>query len=260
MKHPLMLGLLLVLLFVVAFFWIGGRSVRPTEPEVVKNVLKEGPQSESGDSSGTVDRPLDDALPWVRLAASDYKIDYSVLSRELSDLPFEFRGQGTRGWVVDRQGNVLVRSSEEFGIFGVSVSPDRRKVLVKGGDGKNLILEPHTGRRITPPFRPPGPHMFPLSWYWIGPDLLFGVSGVERVFHEASHEDCENENNITQTRFYAFNLLTERLSGVVMPGAVTQPVVSVVEVMSDGHIHLRQEDPQESGGRDLGWFRIEVPK
>jgi hypothetical protein len=102
--------------------------------------------------------------------------------------------------------------------------------------------------------------MFSLSWQWIGPNLLFGISGVEKIFHEGSHENCCNENNVAQTKFYTFDLLTEQLSEVVMPSVVTQPVVSAVDVMSDGHIHLWHEEPHEGGEQDLGWFKIDAAK
>ena len=66
----------------------------------------------------------------------------------------------------------------------------------------------------------------------------------------------DGESNIAQTKFYTFDLLTGQLFEVVMPRAVTQSVVKVVDVMSDGHIHLLQDDLDEGVRQDLGWFKI----
>ncbi|MCB1097914.1 MAG: hypothetical protein KDN22_20245 [Verrucomicrobiae bacterium] len=187
-------------------------------------------------------------------AAIEYKIDPIALNREMEDPPFEFRGGAGTGRVIDLQGNVLLESSADIGIFGAVVSPDRKKVLVRGGDGKSLILEPSKNQKIVPPFKPPGSNSFPFDWYWVSANLLFGISGVERTFHEGSHMD--GESNIAQTKFYTFDLLTGQLFEVVMPRAVTQSVVKVVDVMSDGHIHLLQDDLDEGVRQDLGWFKI----
>ena len=141
------------------------------------------------------------------------------------------------------------------------VGPNKEKVLVKGGDAKNLVIEPSTGRKITLPPRPPVANMLGFgNWHWIGPKQLFGTSGVERIFQEGPHENCVNDNNVAQTKFYTFDLDTGRLSEVAMPSAVTQPVVHVVEVTSDGHIHLMNEKHAEGTEQDLGWFKIEMPK
>ena len=102
--------------------------------------------------------------------------------------------------------------------------------------------------------------MFSLSWHWIGPNLLFGTSGVEKISHQGPHNNCCNENNVGQTKFYTFDLLTERLSEVVMPSAVTQPVVNAVDVMSDGYIHLLNVEPHEGTEQDVGWFKIDASK
>jgi hypothetical protein len=45
-----------------------------------------------------------------------------------------------------------------------------------------------------------------------------------------------------------------------MPSKVTQPVVNVVDVSSDGHVHLVHEVPHVGTQQDLGWFKIDAPK
>jgi len=265
MKRHLLIALILVVLVVTILFCIPDKSVPLTEPETASGrTLKEEPQPKPADAP-TVSDPAASGLPLpqVTMTAVEYKIDPFALNREREDPPFEFRGGAGTGRVIDRQGNVLLESSEEIGIFGAVVSPDKEKVLVDAANssgGNSLILEPLADRKINLPSRPPGANMFSLSWHWIGPNLLFGTSGVEKIFHEGLHENCCNENNVAQTKFYTFDLLTEQLSEVVMPGAVTQPVVNVVDVMSDGHIHLMHEVPHEGVEQDLGWFKIDAAK
>lgn len=263
MKRLLLTALILVVLVAAILFCIPNQSVPSTESKKVSGrTLKEESQFKLADAPTVSKLPTSRVpLPQVTMTAVEYKIDYSAWSRELSDLPFEFRGgQGTRGRIVDRQGNVLLESSEEIRIAGAAVSPDKKKVLAKGGDGKNLILEPSTNRKITPPLRPPGSNLFPFDWHWIGPNLLFGISGVQKIFHEGPHENCCNDNNVAQTKFYTFDLVTEQLSEVVMPDTVTQPLVSATEVMSDGHIHLQLSDLPDDVDPDLGWFKIDASK
>src|SRR5690606_23810207 len=115
------------------------------------------------------------------------------LSREREYRPF--RGGPGTGRVTDQQGRVLLESNSERGIFGAVVGPDEEKILVDASNssgGNCLVLKPATGRQITLPSRPPGANMFSLSWHWIGQNLLLGVSGVEKIFHEGPHENCCN--------------------------------------------------------------------
>jgi len=254
MKRPLIIGLIFVAIVAAILFCIP-ESVPTTEP---------GPVSERALNAPTASTPpTPELLPQVMMTAVEYKIDLFALNRKIEDPPFEFRGGAGTGRVIDRQGNVLLESSEDIGIFGAIVSPDKEKVLVDAANssgGNCLVLEPSTGRKVNLPSRPPGANMFSISWYWIGPNLLLGTSGVEKTFHEGPHKNYCNENNVAQTKFYTFDLLTERLSEVVMPSAVTLPVVNAVEVTSDGHIHLMLEELRENVEQDLGWFKIDAAK
>lgn len=257
MKRFLLIALIIVVLLTAILFCILDKSAPLTKPEIVSmKTLEEESQSNPADVPTAPARAAAGSLPLVTISEVRYEIDYAAWSRELSHPPFEFRGQGTSGWVIDSQGNILINSSEDFGIFGISLSPDKKKILVKGGDGKCLILEPSSHRRIAPPFKPSGSNLFPFMWHWVGPNLIFGISGDEKIPHEGPHYNCCNENNVAKTRFYTFDLLTEQLSEVIMPDAVTEPVVNAVNVMSDGHIHLVQHKPDGSGEQDLGWFKI----
>lgn len=263
MKRPLLIALILVVLVAAILFCIPDKSVPLTEPETVRGgTLKEEPHLKPANAPTASTPPTPELLlPQVMMTAAEYKIDPFALNRERGNPPFEFRGGAGTGRVIDSQGNVLLESSEDIGIFGAVVSPDKKKVLVKGGDATNLVLEPSTGRKIMLPSHPPGANMLGLGdWHWIGPNEIFGSSGVQAFNDKGEPVNCCEGHNVAQTKFYTFDLITERLSEVVMPSAVTQPVVNAVEVMSDGHIHLLHEEPHENVEQDLGWFKIDAAK
>ncbi|RYD38845.1 MAG: hypothetical protein EOP87_00605 [Verrucomicrobiaceae bacterium] len=254
---------LLILAFVAAILFFIQHEGNPfLKPKTVRGEewRDEPQQKPAGDSRKSKPQTPGSLLPRVAMTAVEYKFDPLALSRDRENSPFELRGGAGTGRVTDRKGKVILESSDELGIFGAVVSPGHRWVLVRGGDGKSLLLEPPSDRRIAPPTRPPGSNLFPFEWHWIGPDLLFGISGVEKISHEGPHENCCNDNNVAQTKFYTFDVVRERLSEVVMPGAVTQPVVNAVDFTGDGHIHLKLEEPQDGVEQDLGWFRIGPPE
>lgn len=265
MKRPLLTFLVLLALIWAISIWIPSKSDPSTKREAGNaRILMEAPHSKPAASPAASAPPTHQlSLPQVTMTAVDYNIDHPALTRARENPPFKLIGGAGTGRVVDRHGHVILESSEEIGIFGVAVSPDKKMVLVHAANrsgGNSLVLEPATSRRINLPSRPPGENLFSLSWHWIGPNLLFGTSGVEKVFHEGAHENCCDGNNVAQTRFYVFDLVTGQLSTVVMPGAVKQQVLNAVDVMSDGHIRLQHDEPQEGVEQDLGWFRINPSK
>jgi hypothetical protein len=265
MKSYLLITLILVVLLAAFLLRLPDKPVPFNDPKTVKEKsLKGESQTKPTDTDVKSKSQVASLLPLKTMTAIEYKIDPIALNREKENPPFEFRGGAGTGRVIDQQGRVLLESSDERGIFGASVSPDQKKVLVDAANstgGNCVVLEPGANRIIKLPARPPSSNMFSLAWHWISPNLLFGISGVEKVFHEGPHENCCNDNNVAQTKFYTFDLLTEQLAEVAMPSAVTQPVVNVLEVMSDGHIHLQNENPQEGvEPADLGWFKIDAEK
>lgn len=252
----------LVVVVLLCLWYRGTAGTERTEMATV--VAAKTPSADSqpapADGPDAAEVPASAALPLASMTATQYEFDPVALSRARENPPYEFRGQGTSGWIVDRQGNVIIKSNEEIRIFGISVSPDKEKVLIKGGDGKSLIIAPSNGQKILPPYRPPGSRLFPFEWHWLGADVLFGVSGVQKTFHEGPHENCCNDDNVERTKFYAFDLRSERLYEVAMPGAVTQPVVNALDVTTDGHVRLAQDGPRAEPAQELGWFRIDLPK
>lgn len=226
--------------------------------------LSQDDENRASDASATTPPISPPSHPSVSLSPIDYKLDPIALNRERANSPFEFRGGAGTGRLTDKKGNVLLDSSEGFSIFGISVGPDREKVLIDAANslgGNCLVFEPLKGRKIKLPSRPPGENMFSLSWYWINSNLLLGISGVELIHdHDDKHEgkSCCNESNVVETRFYTFDLKSEQLAALNMPSSITLPVVKAVDVTSDGHIHLMYEKPQDGIEQDLGWFKFDV--
>lgn len=264
MKPYLLIAFILVVLLTAFLLRLSDKPIPFNDPETVKGgSLKEEPKTKPTDTVVTSKSRVASVLPQKTMTAVEYKIDPIALDQERENPPFEFRGGAGTGRVIDQQGRVLLESSDERGIFGASVSPNKSKVLVDAANstgGNCVVLEPEVNRMVKLPARPPITNMFSLTWHWIGPNLLFGISGVEKVFPEGPHENCSNDDNVAQTKFYTFDLLTEQLSELAMPSSVTRPVVSVLEVMSDGHIHLQQSTPHEGVDSDLGWYKIQAAK
>lgn len=236
-------------------FWIKIES----EPPIDSKSENEEPRVNTQMAVRIPDQSNADSPPEIEMTPVQYEIDPVVLNNQVKDPPYEFRGDGTSGKLIDSRGNVLMESGEEIGIFGVEVGPDRKKVLVRGGDATNLVLDPSVGRKIKLPSVPPGANMLAIAdWHWIGPALLFGSSGIQSLDNDGKPVTSCEDHNVAKTKFYLFNLLTERLSEVAMPNAVTQPVVHAVDVMTDGHVHLVHEEAREGSEQDLGWFKIKI--
>lgn len=262
MKRSLKLGLIVAV--ILAAIWLSTRSEQTlsTELQVPTERAGDNPaQLRAGDEAKPAATPSDERLPMVEMKEAKYEIDYIALARSRENPPFEFRGGSGTGRVVDQKGNVILESNKDFGIFGVSVGPDKQHVLVEGGDAKNFVLNPATGLKIQLPVYPPGPNMLGMgSWRWIGETKLLGESGVQAFNAKGAPMNCCEGHNVAQTKLYVYDVNTQKLAELTMPSKVTQPVVNVVDVSSDGHVHLVHEVPHVGTQQDLGWFKIDAAK
>lgn len=262
MKNKLLAAVLLMILATAALLCIPVRPLWLASPEMAagKSFKRETiPAPADGTTAPLPPKPAS-FLPEVTMTAVDYTIDPNSVKLGRENPPFEFRGGAGTGRVIDHQGKVLLESSKDIQIFGASVSPDRKKVLVDAANslgGNSLVLEPGPDHITQLPSRPPGTNMFSLSWQWIGPNQLFGISGVEKLSPDGESRDCCNNDNIAQTKFYVFDLTRKQLFQVRMPGVVGQPVVHAADVRGDGYIHLRYDELHEGVEQDLGWFKID---
>lgn len=196
-------------------------------------------------------------LPMVAARKVQYAADPVAESKLRDDPPFRFSGDGTSGKVVSRSGQILMESGEQIGIYGVEVGPDRIQVLVKGGNGVNLVINSATGDQVQLPSSPPGANMLGFgSWYWIGNQKLLGVSGIQA--HDAkvaSLAHCD-EPHASQSKLYVYDLIAKQLSEVALPAFEEVPVFAVTEVSHDGFVHLFADAPVDGDSQDLGWFQM----
>lgn len=262
MKRPLKLGLIVAV--ILAVIWLATRYEQnlPTEQQLLTDRAGGKPaQLSAGDKAKSSTGPSDERLPLVEMKEAKYEIDYIALARSRENPPFEFRGGSGTGRVIDQKGNVILESNKDFGIFGVSVGPDKQHVLVEGGDAKNFVLNPATGLKLQLPVYPPGSNMLGMgSWRWISKTKLLGESGVQAFNAKGAPMNCCEGHNVAQTKLYVYDVTTQKLAEVTMPSKVTQPVVNVVDVSSDGHVHLVHEVPHVGTEQDLGWFKIDSEK
>lgn len=254
----------LIVLLLLGAFWFSNRDhlVPVRDPDAIDGNLKahtnpalaEAPTAMKSSRSRLQESQ-------VSMTAVENKIDFMKPNSDEENAPFRFIGGAGTGRVIDRQGNVILESSEDRGIFGAVVGPDGEKVLVDAANpsgGNCVVLIPSLDQRIDLPSRPPSRDMFSFRWDWLGPNLLLGASGIQKSTHDGTHENSSGDDNVAQTKLYTFDLLTKKLSEVTMPSAVTQPVVHIRSVTSDGHVNLGEEGAHDGSEQDLGWFQIDA--
>src|SRR6476620_10013453 len=133
MKRSLKFELIIVV--ILAIIWLASRSGQTVSTELHVPTERAGgnpAQLSAGDKAKPATASSDGRLPLVEMKEAKYEIDYIALARWRENPPFEFRGGSGTGRVVDKNGNVILESNKEFGIFGVSVGPDKLHVLVEG--------------------------------------------------------------------------------------------------------------------------------
>lgn len=196
--------------------------------------------------------------PLVVMRAEPYALDDASVASSHENLPFKFIGGPGTGHVENLEGKVLMESAKEMGIFGVSVSHNRERVLVEGAEGKNIVLTPATGEKLELPVYPPGANMLCMGdWYWIDDNTLLGKSGVQAVQKKGISPGCDNTTS--ETRLYVYDLTTQHLTEVALPDKYKQALVMVMDVSPDGHVHLALDAPPEGVEPDIGWYKIPAP-
>lgn len=262
MNRSMNLGLIVAMILAVTWLATRREQTPSTEPQMPTErtggkiaQLRVGDTAKPESQTSSSER-----LPVVEMQEAKFEIDYVALARSRENPPFEFRGGAGTGKVVDRQGHVLMESGKEIGILGVEVGPDKQHVLVEGGSAVNFVLNPATGQKLQLPLTPPGANMLGFGWRWIGKTKLLGESGVQAFNAKGAPMNCCEGHNVAQTKLYVYDVTTQKLAEVSMPSKVTQPVVNVVDVSSDGHVHLVHEVPHVGSQQDLGWFKIDAEK
>lgn len=194
---------------------------------------------------------------WKKVSLEDPR-DLVAEARFRENLPYEHRGGGGIGWVIDREGNVLMESGIEIAIFDTKASPEKQRILVNGEGSGSLVLKPSTNEKIKLPKFPPGENMLGLGWYWIDETNLLGLAGT--IALDEKGKPVTHDNNVGKSKLYIFNLQRRDLSELPLPPDVNEPVIEIPEVGLGGYFRLVEHSANGANEKDLGWFKIALPK
>jgi hypothetical protein len=265
-KQFLALSLLGVILSLLICRWL----IHPTdiqqrpESNASREVVVVPPPNGAELKFETSNAPPAQSLPEVESFPSyemdAVNVDFASLAEAKLKSPhrYQLRGGGGLGRIVDSQDNVILESGLESGmhIFGCEVSPNDKLVLVQGGDGKNLILDPVTGKRLLLPRQPPNENMFAFgSWNWLDDDTVIAASGEKLSTQEAQSRANREEPGARRTRLYLYKISGQRLTEVQLPIDFAAKVFLVTQVSPDGYIHVVNADAKAALA-DLGWFKV----
>jgi hypothetical protein len=152
---------------------------------------------------------------------------------------FSSGGSGTQGSIRDQAGNTIWRASLEHPVYSISCSPDERKIVIGAGDGKAYIIS-NVGEKIADlPQFPRGRKMLGLgNWVWLGNDRLLGESGVQELDANGKPIACCGGHNVSESRFFVYDLQTAKLEEMQLPEKLQGKVVSVGKVLKSGELQL----------------------
>jgi hypothetical protein len=260
MKRLLTFSLLIAIILLVASFWFRGELAHTPETRAQQTKAQPLPKRPSPtEAPSATRRPVENQPPTVTLQSIKYEPDYVAMAHSQENPPFEFRGgQITNGKVFDRDGNVLMESGKELEIFGVSVSPDKKQVLVEGYNAINFVLSPTTQGKTQLPIRPPGSNRLAFgSWHWVNDHSLIGESGIAKV--EKDGRPWRRDDNVAQSKLYVYDLITKELTEATLPIEIDAQLFGIVEASPDGYINLANNAPKDNKPRELGWFKVGPP-
>jgi hypothetical protein len=209
-----------------------------------------------------VDAGLPEAADKSHYQLSETKSSFNsvVDEKRRESAPFKLQGRGSKAKIVTAEGKVVIEADDRIGIYGCSVSPDGRRVLIYYGDADYDVMTPKTGEMIRLPRWPPGESVLGFSWLWIDDQTLVGVSG-KTVPRDDQVGPGREEPNISRSLLYLYDLNERKLSEVELPRALKTKVVSVSAVDATGKLQLQSEDRGVSySGASLGWFEVRAKK
>ncbi len=261
MRRLLTFSLLVAAVLLGALFWFRGEPPQSPKTQAQQTkALRLTKKSHPSGGAETTREPTVGRVPTVALQSIKYVPDYATIARAHENPPFEFRGGGTSGKVVDRDGKVLMESGSAIGIYGTLVSPDGKHVLVKGGSSINFVLSPTTQGKMQLPIRPPGTNMLGFgSWYWINDHSLVGESGIAKV--EKDGRTWRGSDNVAQSKLYVYDIVEGKLTEVALPAKFDAKVFGIVDSSLDGYIqlHFTSDAPEEKNPDEMGWFKVGTP-
>ena len=164
---------------------------------------------------------------------------------------YQLGGSGTRGAIRDRNGNVIWRASKEAPVYSSSISPNDKKIVIGAGDGNAYVITNEGNKVIDLPQVPPGMDMLGLgNWVWIDNNRLLGESGVQNFDENGNPVGCCQGHNMSESRFYVYDLRTSRMEEMQLPENLRGKVLSIGKVLNTGELQLGHE------GDGFSWYRV----
>lgn len=262
MKRAIMLPGLLAIILIVAFLLRIGKprqvvsetERKPTQAQTpaASRVLKT-PQQQAGIRSD-----VGTQLQGVLSPASGYKWNPKQEAEHKRALPFKLLGVGTESArVVDDSGKILIASTKTQGVYGLDVSPNKKRFVVALGDGKSRVVDSQSGLVIDLPASPGVQNMVGFSsWRWLSDDLLITTSGTQAMDGTGKPLNCCEGHNLSSTQMFAFRISTHALSPVSKPESVSASVFEINRVSSDGRIEIITDETHLAPSKAVGWYQV----
>lgn len=229
--------------------------------------------SESEPSSGSVSSPSDPRENKSRPVESDEINTENVLMGEIRNKEFRFAatelpappenadlvedpkyragGSGTRGAIRDQERNLIFRATDESPAVAITISPNEKLIWISGGDKKSYIINTKGEEVANCPIVPPGKDMLRFGkWVWLDNHRLIGDSGVQKYDESGNLITCCGGDNVSESRFYVYDLRTQQMEEMQLPESLRGKVVSFGKVLKTGELQLGHE------GDGFGWYQV----
>ncbi|MES2995407.1 MAG: hypothetical protein V4733_01195 [Verrucomicrobiota bacterium] len=160
-------------------------------------------------------------------------------------------GSGTRGAIRDQERNLIFRATDESPAVAITISPNEKFIWVSGGDRKSYIINTKGGEVANLPIVPPGKDMLGFGkWVWLDNHRLLGDSGVQKYDATGNLITCCGGDNVSESRFYVYDLRTNEMEEMQLPENLRGKVVSFGKVLKTGELQLGH------GGDEFGWYQV----
>lgn len=243
-------GLLVLVLVCVLLLKKTDETVESESPTKLERKVIESDIAEFKENKSRVDR--------LRNAP---KREFHFEATELAQPPKEaqkieypkFRagGSGTRGSIRDQEGKLIRRATPESPAFGITISPNERLIWVDGGSRKSYIINAQGEEIALLPKTPPGKDMLGFGkWVWLDNNRLLGESGVQNFDENGKPIGCCQGHNMSESRFYVYDLRTNKMEEMRLPKNLRGKVVSIGKVLKTGELQLGHE------GDGFGWYQV----
>lgn len=189
-----------------------------------------------------------------RLTETKSDFNHAADAERRTRWPVQMYASGGRGKIVDNNGNIIDQSDKTKFIFGCTVSPDRKNILIYRGNVDYDLLNLESKKVTRLPSRPPGENVLGFnSWDWVKDDLLLGSS-----YKVADSPDNGEEPTLERSVLYTYRLSEQELRRVDLSSIGEESVVHVRLVDELGNVALQSEKITISPKTgNLTWFKLQ---